>query len=88
MTKTIHRIRLPEVKSGAITHTHISSEFFVGRKGVLRSVSEKTRPTLLLRWRSDVTSGKPVAYRESSEEPGPRLHPFRYFIARRNHIAI
>ncbi len=66
----------------------ISSKFFVDRKGVLRSNAGKTRPTLFLRWRCDATSGKLTSHWESGKAPDSCLHPYHYFVAKHNLLAI
>lgn len=73
MTKTIHRIRLPEVNSG--TFSRKVSKFFIDRNGVLRSFAKK-QPSLHIRWQSDAITGKLIAHWESCGEPGSHSHLF------------
>jgi hypothetical protein len=78
MIKTINRIRLPEINSGVRAFPCNSSNFFVDRKGILRSYAEKHKPVIRMHWCCDAATGQLTAHWESGEEPGPRLHTFRY----------
>jgi hypothetical protein len=77
MIKTIQRIRLPEVNSGR----SISTRYSINRNGVLRFRAEKKQPTLRMRWRMDVISGRLIAYWESGDTPDSRLHRFSLLLS-------
>ena len=53
MTKTLYRIRLPEINSGMFACPHTSTVFSVDPNGVLQSVIEEMPLTPAMRSRRD-----------------------------------